>query len=96
MLAEIYMLRLEAAARAAREAATSSSRFVPVSLPGCEGVVTRHLFYLFRLRPRLPGVPALLKLRLGHFQGRHARPVTVRLADIETTIVGQQGLLLAI
>ena len=34
MLAEIYMLRLEAAARAAKEAATSSSRFVPVSLPG--------------------------------------------------------------
>ena len=33
MLAEIYMLRLEAAARAAKEAATSSSRFVPVSLP---------------------------------------------------------------
>ena len=34
MLAEIYMLRLEAAARAAKEAATSSSRFVPVSLLG--------------------------------------------------------------
>jgi AMMECR1 domain-containing protein len=34
MLAEIYMLRLEAAARAAKEAATSSSRFVPVPLPG--------------------------------------------------------------
>ena len=34
MLAEIYMLRLEAAARAAKEAARSSSRFVPVSLPG--------------------------------------------------------------
>ena len=32
MLAEIYMLRLEAAARAAKEAATTS-RFVPVSLP---------------------------------------------------------------
>ena len=30
MLAEIYMLRLEATARAAKEAATSSSRFVPV------------------------------------------------------------------
>ena len=33
MLAEIYMLRLEAAARAAKESATSSSQFVPVSLP---------------------------------------------------------------
>ena len=33
MLAEIYMLRLEAAARAAKQGATSSSRFVPVSLP---------------------------------------------------------------
>ena len=33
MLAEIYMLRLEAAARAAKQGATSSSQFVPVSLP---------------------------------------------------------------
>jgi hypothetical protein len=33
MLAEIYILRLEAAARAAKDATTSSSRFVPVSLP---------------------------------------------------------------
>ena len=33
MLAEIYMLRLEAAARAAKEAARSSSPFMPVSLP---------------------------------------------------------------
>jgi hypothetical protein len=33
MLAEIYMLRLEAAARAAKEAATNSSPFVPISLP---------------------------------------------------------------
>jgi hypothetical protein len=33
MLAEIYILRLEAAVRAAKDATTSSSRFVPVSLP---------------------------------------------------------------
>ena len=33
ILAEIYMLRLEAAARAAKQGATSSSQFVPVSLP---------------------------------------------------------------
>jgi hypothetical protein len=32
MLAEIFMLRLEAAARA-KEMATSSSRFVPITLP---------------------------------------------------------------
>jgi hypothetical protein len=32
MLAEIYMLRLEVAARAAREVATSS-RLVPITLP---------------------------------------------------------------
>ena len=32
---------------------------------------------LFQLRPRLPGVPALLKLRLGLIQGRHARDRTV-------------------
>jgi hypothetical protein len=35
MLAEIYLLKLEAAGRAAKEAATtaSTSRFVPVTLP---------------------------------------------------------------
>ena len=34
MLAEIFMLRLEAKAREAKEAAaTSSSRFVPITLP---------------------------------------------------------------
>jgi hypothetical protein len=32
MLAEIFMLRLDAAARAAKEAA-NSSRFVPITLP---------------------------------------------------------------
>jgi hypothetical protein len=37
MLAEIYMLRLEVAARAAKEAATSSSRFVPITLPPPKG-----------------------------------------------------------
>ena len=31
-----------------------------------------HSIDLFQLRPRLPGVPTLLKLRLGLFQGRHA------------------------
>ena len=34
MMAEIFMLRLEAAARAAKEAAAASSRFVPITLPG--------------------------------------------------------------
>jgi hypothetical protein len=33
MLAEIYMLRLETAARTANEAAAGSSRCVPISLP---------------------------------------------------------------
>ena len=33
MLAEIYMLKLETAARAAKEAAASSSRFVPIEPP---------------------------------------------------------------
>ena len=42
MLAEIYMLRLEAAARAAKEAATSSSRFVPRLVAGSEGFLTRQ------------------------------------------------------
>ena len=38
MLAEIYLLKLEAAVRAAKEAATtaSSSRFVPVILPAAK------------------------------------------------------------
>jgi hypothetical protein len=42
MLAEIYLLKLEAAVRAAKEAATtaSTSRFVPGHLPGCQGVLT--------------------------------------------------------
>jgi len=35
MLAEIFMLRLEAAARAAKEAATHS-RFVPITLPAAK------------------------------------------------------------
>jgi hypothetical protein len=38
MLAEIFMLRLEAAARAAKEAATvsSGSRFVPITSPAAK------------------------------------------------------------
>ena len=38
MLAEIYMLKLEAAVRAAKEAATaaSTSRFVPATLPAAK------------------------------------------------------------
>ena len=35
MLAEIFMLRLEAAARAAKEA-TTPSRFVPITLPAAK------------------------------------------------------------
>jgi hypothetical protein len=39
MLADIFMLRLEAAARAVKEAAatSSSSRFVPITLPVAGG-----------------------------------------------------------
>ena len=42
MLAEIYLLKLEAAVRAAKEAATtaSTSRFLPVTLPAAKGVLT--------------------------------------------------------
>jgi hypothetical protein len=38
MLAEIYLLKLEAAARASKEAAitASTSRFVPVTLPAAK------------------------------------------------------------
>jgi hypothetical protein len=49
MLAEIFMLRLEAAARAVKEAAatSSSSRFVPITLPVARG----------RLAPMKPATP---------------------------------------
>ena len=48
MLAEIYLLKLEAAVRAAKEAATtaSTSRFVPVTLPAAKAS-----------SPRLPSRP---------------------------------------
>jgi hypothetical protein len=36
MMAEIFMLRLEAAARAAKEAAATISRFVPITLPAAK------------------------------------------------------------
>jgi hypothetical protein len=40
MLAEIFMLKVEASVRAAKDAATSS-RFVPITLP-VAGVGSRH------------------------------------------------------
>jgi hypothetical protein len=36
MLAEIFMLRLETAARAAANEAATSSRFVPITLPAAK------------------------------------------------------------
>jgi hypothetical protein len=36
MLAEIFLLRLETAMRAAKEAAVTSSRFVPITLPAAK------------------------------------------------------------
>ena len=43
MLAEIYLLKLEAAVRAAKEAATTAStlRFVPVTLPAAKALPQR-------------------------------------------------------
>jgi hypothetical protein len=54
MLAEIFMLQLEAATRVAEEAAatSSSSRFIPITLLGGEGVVTG------RLAPNLQHLPS--------------------------------------
>ena len=44
------------------------------------------LIDLFQLRPRLPLVPALLKLRLGLFQGRHAvRSARPRVLSVAVT-----------
>jgi len=44
MLAEIYLLKLEAAVRAAQEAATtaSTSRFVPATLPAAKAWWPSH------------------------------------------------------
>ena len=56
MLAEIYLLKLEAAVRAAKEAATtaSTSRFVPVTLPaGKDPSRSRHLPAAARRTPRI-------------------------------------------
>ena len=52
MMAEIFMLRLEAAARAAKEAAATSSRFVPIKLPACEGVLAHKVFAALATAPR--------------------------------------------
>ena len=46
MLAEIYMLRLEAAVRAAKETA----RFIPITIAGCEGVLARSALWSRRRR----------------------------------------------
>jgi hypothetical protein len=40
-----------------------------------------HSIDLFQLRPRLPRVPTLLKLRLGLFQGRH--PIRARHRTVD-------------
>ena len=61
MLAEIYLLKLEAAVRAAKEAATttSTSRFVPVTLPAGKASYprlpsrSRHLPAAARRTPRI-------------------------------------------
>jgi hypothetical protein len=53
MLAEIFMLRLEARARAAKEAATitrSTSPFVPVTLAAGEGVLKTTLSFNYSRR----------------------------------------------
>jgi hypothetical protein len=39
------------------------------------------LGHLFQLRPRLPGVPAILKLRLGLIQSRHMGRARHRTVD---------------
>ena len=52
MLAEIYLLKVEAAVRAAKEAATtaSTSRFVPVTLPA--GKAPNPAFRTIQVRPK--------------------------------------------
>jgi hypothetical protein len=54
--------------------------------------------HLFQLRPRLPGVPALLKLRLGLFQSRHAigashRAVRIHGPEPTQTVGASAGLI---
>jgi hypothetical protein len=59
MLAEIFMLRLEATARAAKEAATitrSTSPFVPVTLPPVRRPKSHSLVQVFAaIEPRTDG-----------------------------------------
>jgi hypothetical protein len=53
MLAEMFMLRVEAAARvAAREAAVKQSAVCPNHIPGAEGVVARIVFAARRRRTK--------------------------------------------
>jgi len=40
------------------------------------------LWRFFQLRPRLPLIPTLLKLRLGLLQGRHAHDLVLLLAIV--------------
>jgi hypothetical protein len=43
-------------------------------LPAVKASSSDTLSFLFLLRPHLPGIPAILKLRLGLFQGCYATP----------------------
>jgi hypothetical protein len=67
MLAEVFMLRLEAAARAAKEAEASSARFVPITWPATKASSGGDLIAIVCVRPAigsrkmpLPDVDALL------------------------------------
>ena len=61
MLAEIYLLKLEAAVRAAKEAATtaSTSRFVPVTLPAARRPNPAFHRILAICPPQLGGTPRI-------------------------------------
>ena len=53
--------------------------FPTASASGVGG--SASLWHLFQHRPRLPGVPALLELRLGLLQSRHAIRARHRVVD---------------
>jgi hypothetical protein len=66
MLAEVYLLKLEAAVRAAKEAATttSTSRFVPVTLPAGKASIPAFHRVLAICPPQLGAPPGFRTIQV--------------------------------
>ena len=84
MLAEIYLLKLEAAVRAAKEAATTAptSRFVPVTLPAAEAPAFHRALSL-EMGPPHPQAERSVHLhQLAHGHAYSSHPGLLRRAAI--------------